>query len=163
MCLKIIARVLTPSSSWSRGRSGSTATLVCSRVLEQVFSCSSRQFFFLERRRRTALHYIKKRKGKIPENTKQHKDTTQHQTHTGTHILALTHPPTGILKQSRLLTRIERKNDHQRPSFHSTNVEAVRKEIPRAPAIDHNFLSSLDRIRARATSGAAPSKTQLFR
>jgi len=119
--------------------------------------------FFLERRRRTALHYIKKRKGKIPENTKQHKDTTQHQTHTGTHILALTHPPTGILKQSRLLTRIERKNDHQRPSFHSTNVEAVRKEIPRAPAIDHNFLSSLDRIRARATSGAAPSKTQLFR
>ena len=120
-------------------------------------------FFFLERRRRTALHYIKKRKGKIPENTKQHKDTTQHQTHTGTHILALTHPPTGILKQSRLLTRIERKNDHQRPSFHSTNVEAVRKEIPRAPAIDHNFLSSLDRIRARATSGAAPSKTQLFR
>ena len=119
--------------------------------------------FFLERRRRTALHYIKKRKGKIPENTKQHKDTTQHQTHTGTHILALTHPPTGILKQSRLLTRIERKNDHQRPSFHSTNVEAVGKEIPRAPAIDHNFLSSLDRIRARATSGAAPSKTQLFR
>ena len=119
--------------------------------------------FFLERRRRTTLHYIKKRKGKILKNTKQHKDTTQHQTHTGTHILALTHPPTGILKQSRLLTRIERKNDHQRPSFHSTNVEAVRKEIPRAPAIDHNFLSSLDRIRARATSGAAPSKTQLFR
>jgi len=87
-------------------------------------------YIYLERRWTTAFHYIKKRKGKIPENTKQHKDTTQHQTHTGTHILALTHPPTGILKQSRLLTRIERKNDHQRPSFHSTNVEAVRKEIP---------------------------------
>ena len=119
--------------------------------------------FYLERRRRTALHYIKKRKGKIPENTKQHKDTTQHQTHTGTHILALTHPPPGFLNHSRLLTSNERKNDHQRPSFHSTDVEAVRKEIPWAPAIDLNFLSSLDRIRARATSGAALSKTQLFR
>jgi len=127
--------------------------MVCFFFIWHFFSkdAGELRFIILRRERERSL--------KIQNNTK----TTQHQTHTGTHILALTHPPTGILKQSRLLTRIERKNDHQRPSFHSTNVEAVRKEIPRAPAIDHNFLSSLDRIRGRATSGAAPSKTQLFR
>lgn len=36
-------------------------------------------------------------------------------------------------------------------------------EIPQATTIDHNFFSSLDRIRARAISGMTLSKTHLFR
>jgi hypothetical protein len=49
------------------------------------------------------------------------------------------------------------------PSTYSTDVGAVRNEIPQALAIDHNFLSSRDMVSARAISGTTPSKTHLFR
>jgi hypothetical protein len=38
------------------------------------------------------------------------------------------------------------------PSTYSIDVGAVRNEIPQAPAIDHNFLSSLAMVSARAIS-----------
>jgi hypothetical protein len=48
------------------------------------------------------------------------------------------------------------------PPIYSTNVGAVRNEIPQAPAIDHIFLSSLAMVSARGKSGTGPSKTHLF-
>ena len=75
--------------------------------------------FFLERRRRTALHYIKKRKGKIPENTKQHKDNSTPNPHRNTHLS--THTPAH--RNPKTIAPVDKNRKKKRPpapllSFH---------------------------------------------